>query len=230
MATSGSYDFDVTAAQIIKDALMLNGAQDPINGITAEDRKVCMRFLNMLVKNIQKDANLWVTEDVTHTLTAGTQSYTVGTGLDIDTPRPMTLKHCRRTDSSGNDISVDVVSRQDYMGQPTKSTQSQVLMAYYDPQRANGVLYVWPTGTTGDLTLVLTFQRPIQDFDANGNNPDLPDEWNIWLVYQLAVLISPIYSGSIRTDLAQAAGGLYAPLTNFDTEQVPIKFQPNLGK
>jgi hypothetical protein len=228
MATSGSYDFDVTAEQIATDAMRLNSALDPVNEIEPHDRKVCFRFLNMIVKNIQKDADLWVTEDVTHTLTAGTQSYTVGDGLDIDTPRPLKLKHCRRQDSNGTDISVDVVSRQDYMEQPTKSTQSTVLMAYYDPQITNGVLYVWPTGTANNLTLILTFQRPIQDFDENGNNPDLPDEWNIWLVYQLAAMISPIYSGGMRQDLAATAGLLFAPLKNFDTEQVPINFQPDV--
>jgi hypothetical protein len=182
----------------------------------------------MIVKNIQKDANLWVNEDVTHTLTPGTQSYTVGDGLDIDTPRPLKLKHCRRQDTSGNEITVDVSSRQDYMEQPTKSTQGPVLMAYYDPKITNGVLHVWPTGSAGNVTLIMTFQRPIQDFDANGNNPDLPDEWNIWLVYQLASLVSPIYSGEVRADLQAIASGLLGPLKNFDTEQVPISFQPDI--
>jgi hypothetical protein len=228
MTTSGSYDFDVTAGQIVYDALLLNTAIDPINGISSEDSTICMRFLNMIVKNIQKDANLWVNEDVTHTLTPGTQSYTVGDGLDIDTPRPLKLKHCRRQDTSSNEITVDVSSRQDYMEQPTKSTQGPVLMAYYDPQITNGVLYVWPTGSSGNVTLIMTFQRPIQDFDANGNNPDLPDEWNIWMVYQLAALISPIYSGEVRADLQAIASGLLGPLKNFDTEQVSINFQPDL--
>jgi hypothetical protein len=189
MATSGSYDFDVTALQIATDAMLLNNALDPFNTIESKDREICFRFLNMIVKNIQKDEDLWVTTDVTHTLTPGTESYTVGTGLDIDTARPLKLKHCRRRDASGNEIAMDVVSRQEYMEQPTKSTQSQALSVYYDPQIANGVLYVWPTGTATDKTIILTFQRPIQDFDSNGNNPDLPDEWNIWLVYYLGALI-----------------------------------------
>jgi hypothetical protein len=33
MTTSGSYDFDVTAGQIVYDALLLNSAVDPINGM-----------------------------------------------------------------------------------------------------------------------------------------------------------------------------------------------------
>ena len=228
MATSDSYDFDVTAGQIVKDALLLNNAVDPFNDVDANDSAICMRFLNMLVKNIQKDANLWINTDVTHTLTAGTESYTVGTGLSVDTARPLKLKHCRRQDSSSNEVPVEVVSRQDYMDIPTKSTQGPVLQVYYDPQIANGVLYVWPTGSTSNVTLILTFQRPIQDFDASGNNPDLPDEWNIWLVYQLATLVSPIYSGSVRKDLLAIALGLEGPLKDFDTEQVAIKFQPTL--
>jgi len=228
MAVSGSYDFDVTAGQIVKDALLLNNVLDPKESTDPNDNTICMRFLNMMIKNVQKDADLWVSTDVTATLTAGTESYTVGDGLDIDTARPLKLKHCRRRDSSGNDITVDVVSRQDYMEQPTKSTQSPVLMVYYDPQISNGVLYVWPTATAGNLTLILTFQRPIQDFDETGNNPDLPDEWNIWMVYQLASLISPIYSGELRQDLQSISNGLFLALKQFDTEQVPIHFQPSI--
>lgn len=228
MALSGSYDFDVTMGQIIQDALLLNSAIDPISNVSSEDSKICQRFLNMIVKNVQKDADLWVTTDVTHTLTAGTESYTVGTGLNIDTARPLKLKHCRRRDSNSVDIPVDVVSRQDYMEQPTKSTQSPALMVYYDPQITNGVLYVWPTGSANNLTLVLTFQRPIQDFDANGNNPDLPDEWNIWLVHELAATIAPIYSGGPRQDLQSKADRYFRNLKDFDTEQVPINFQPDI--
>lgn len=334
MTTSGSTDFDVTTMQIIKDALLLNGVVDPFNDVDENDRDICLRFLNMIMKNAQKDSDLWVTTDITHTLTAGTQSYTVGSSIDpdgiaesqtisgattvtlngalvsggtytgtparkiginsagddsgitftivgtdsdntaltevvtgsgdipgiaystghfksvtsittsgstastievgpyfdIDTPRPLRLKTCRRQDSSGNEITVDVESRQDYMEQPTKSTQSPVLMAYYDPQRDNGVLYVWPTGSSGNLTLIMTFQRPIEDFDENGNNPDLPDEWNIWLVYQLATLISPIYTGQLRQDLLTIAVSMLDSLKKFDTEQVPINFQPTVDR
>ena len=230
MARSGSYDFTVTATQIVKDALLLNSAADPWNTVSANDNEICMRFLNMLVKNIQKDADLWVNTDVTHTLTAGTESYTIGDGKTIDTFRPSVLKHCRREDSSGTEIDVSVVSREDYMSVPDKSLQGQVLQVYYDPQISDATVYVWPTGASGNLTLIMTFQRPIQDFDAAGNNPDLPPEWNIWIVYTLAALISPIYSGSLRQDLVMAAESLLSPLKNFDTEQVAIQFQPTLGR
>jgi len=229
MSLSGSYDFTITAGQIVFDALLLNNAIDPINDVNPNDSNICMRFLNMIVKNIQKDADLWVTTDVDHTLTAGTESYTVGTGLNIDTAKPSKLKHCRRTDSSSNDVSMEVASRQDYMDIPTKSTQSQPLMVYYNPQITNGVLYVWPTGSAGNLDITLTFQRPIQDFDATGNNPDFPNEWYLWIVHQLAAVISPIYSGQLRSDLVQTATSLFVGLKDFDTEQVPIQFQPTVG-
>lgn len=226
MTTSGSTDFSITRGNIINDALALVGIIDPDDTPGANQTQRAGRMLDMMVKNLQTKTDLWPTKDVTVTLTAGTQSYTVGSGADVDTPRPLRLISARRQDSSGTEIDVDVVSRQEYMSLPTKSTQSPVNTVYYDPQLDNGVLYVWPTGATGNLTLICTFQRPLEDFDATANTPDFPQEWYLLLVYQLGVLAAPLFGVQPSQLVIAMSQQLMTELEAWDEEPTSLFIQP----
>lgn len=226
MTTSGSTDFNVTESSIIQDALLMIGEYDPEEAIDAADYMTARRMLNMLTKLLATEANLWVTTDVKHTLTPGTDSYSVGTGLDINTPRPLRLIHARRTDS--NDIPIEVVSRDDYMSLPNKTTESACLQVYYDPQLSNGVLYCWPTGDTSNTDLTLTFKRPLEDFDASGNNPDFPKEWALPLVTLLAERLAPQYLGKVPQWLKLEAMTMLKVVREWDEEDVSIFMQPSM--
>lgn len=227
MTTSNSTDFSTSRDNIIKDALLELKALRTGESPTTDETTDCARALNMMVKHWQIYTNLWPTKDVQHTLTPGTESYTVGTGLNVNTARPLRLISARREDSSGNEIPVDVVSREEYKSIPVKSTQSPVTMVYYDPQLVNGVLYVWPTGSTGNTILHLTFQRPLEDFDAAGDTPDFPQEWYMALVKNLAVVLYPQFKGAIDYSILKSeAANLLAELRQWDTEQASIFFGP----
>ena len=226
MATSGSTDFNTTEVTIITDALLMIDAIDQEEAVPAPDYAVARRMLNMLVKFLATKTNLWVQTEVAHTLTPGTESYTVGTGLDIDTARPLRLLHARRTDGSTQDIPIQVVSREDYLSLPNKTTQSACLQVYYDPQLANGVLYCWPTGDTNNTSLTLTFKRPLEDFDASGNNPDFPLEWQLPLVVLLAEALAPSYLDSMPQWLMLKANMMRAEIEAWDEEDVSIFMQP----
>lgn len=224
MATSGSTDFSTTRDDIIRDALLEIQALDAGSSPTATELADASRMLNMMVKSWSTFANLWTTKDVTVTLTPGTESYTVGTGLDIDTDRPLGVVAARRQDSSGNEIPIWVYSRNEYMDLPTKSTQSPANGVYYDPQ-LTGTLYVWPTGSTGDVTLIVTFKRPIEDFDAATDNPDFPQEWYLVLVKNLAVTLCRQFTGNDPSPgLMQEASGLLSLISTHDAENEPLLF------
>lgn len=225
MATSGSTDFSITAGDILKDAASLVISVDSTQGLVAEHKADLLRMLNMLIKSWQTKVELWPTIDVTVTLTPGTQSYTVGTAGVIVTPRPLQLLQARRRASS-IDTQINVVSRQEYMMQPNKATQAPVNIVYYDPQLTNGVLYVWPTGTTTNNTIICTFKRPIEDFDSLANTPDFPQEWYLPLVYNLAVIIAPMFGFPAPQEVVATAGMYLDELMAFDTEDTSIFLQP----
>ena len=226
MTTSGSTDFSVSTSNILRDAALLINVIDSESDLTPKESADAQRMLNMLVKQWQTKVELWPTKDVQHTLTPGTESYTVGTGGDITTARPLRLISCRREDSDGVEVEIEVTTRQEYKSLPQKSTQAPPNMVYYDPQLTNGVLYVWPTGDTSNKILNLTFQRPIEDFDAGANTPDLPAEWYLPLVYNLGMLLGPQFGVTVSQDIVAQARTYLEELEGWDTEEGSLFFEP----
>ena len=113
--------------------------------------------------------------------------------------RPLKIVDARRYNiASGQDTPISetqgsLMARLDYQSLPNKSQTGTINRAFYDPGRDTGYLYLWqPVSTVTDL-VKFTWHRPIMDFDAAGDNPDLPQEWFDALAFNLALLIAPEY-------------------------------------
>ena len=226
MATSGTYIFEANRTKIIQSALAELNVWDIAQPLSSVEELYCADQLNFLLKNLSINVNLWIRTEVNHTLTAGTESYTVLTGGDISTPRPLALLAARREDSNGNEVECNVVSREEYLDQPDKSTQSAALSFYYDPQITTGRLYVWPTGSATDTLVHLTFKRYLQDIGAATKTPDIPQEWQIYLYKKLAYQVSKHYYGEFHQDLKREVDELFFLLKTHDEESVSSQFQP----
>jgi len=226
MTTSGSYDNTTNLLTIIRDSFSLVNIIDDKEPLPPDMYSYGKRKLNELMSFLSTRRGLWLISDITVTLVPGTQSYTIGVGLEIDTPMPMEIVDARRVDSATSEVPIKVISRSDYMSLPNKTLRSNPLSVYYDKQRDNGVLYVYPTGTTTSKTLILTVHRPIQDFDSLGNNPDLPKEWIMPITYLLAQFISPKYLGGvIPSDIKSMSDGFLVALMNADEEKTSVNFK-----
>lgn len=109
--------------------------------------------------------------------------------------RPLKIVDARRRNiSSGNEVSLSpMLARLDYQALPNKSQTGTINQAFYDPQLSTGYLHLWnpPTDVTDLVTF--TWHRPIMDFDAAADNPDLPQEWLDPLAFNLAVSLAPEY-------------------------------------
>lgn len=113
--------------------------------------------------------------------------------------RPLKIVDARRYNiASGQDTPISetqgsMMSRLDYQAIPNKAQTGSINRAFYDPGRDTGYLYLWqPVSVVRDL-VKMTCHRPIMDFDAAGDTPDLPQEWFDAIVYNLAVSIGPEY-------------------------------------
>ncbi len=84
MATSGSWNYSVTAADVIKMAMEDIGVLTPGETISAEDQDAGLRRLNYIVKQWQGDADMsqgmkvWTRQRITLFLAKGQQKYLVG--------------------------------------------------------------------------------------------------------------------------------------------------------
>ena len=109
--------------------------------------------------------------------------------------RPLKIVDAQRYNiASQIDTSLgDLLARGDYQALPNKTQSGTINQVFYDPQLTLGYLFLWnPPSAITDL-IKFTWYRPIQDFDAAGDNPDLPQEWIDALVYNLALMMAPEY-------------------------------------
>lgn len=233
MATSGSYDYSTSASAIIKDALIEIGAIADGETVSSGDEALGLRHLNRMVKHWQVSGyNLWTRARGTLTLTAGkgtdANPYTFGTGGDFTTHRPLRIESMRFLDSNGYERPMEQIARSEYDDLPQKDSTGESTLFHYDPQIGLGKLYVWPVlSSTSSGTLVFSYQRPIEDFDAAGNEPDFPQEWYETLVYGLAARIAPHFfpqDVNMQQRLVQIASAKLEDCLSFDKEPASSYF------
>jgi hypothetical protein len=106
--------------------------------------------------------------------------------------RPLKVVDARSYDpTTGQEIPLTVMSRMDYLALPNKTATGAINQVFYDPKLTTGYLYLWLAQTSVSDLLKFTWWRPIEDFNAAGDNADLPQEWLQTLVFNLSVVMSP---------------------------------------
>lgn len=151
------------------------------------------------------------------------------TATDDLIDRPLRLESVRRRNVSASspiDTPIGEMSRSDYFDLPVKTNTGLPNQFYYDPGRATGTLYIWPSPSVVTNILKITYLRPIEDFDAATNDPDFPQEWLETLKYQLAVRIAPEYGVSLRPEITSMASVLLENMNSWDREPTSVYFQP----
>jgi hypothetical protein len=110
--------------------------------------------------------------------------------------RPLRVVSCRRYNfASALDTTMgDMMSRLDYRNMPNKTTSGVPTRAFYDPRggaNTQGTLAIWPQPADATNALKMTWWRPVQDFTSAATTPDLPQEWGLTLVWNLAKEMGP---------------------------------------
>ena len=243
MATSGTFAHNPVVNDIVYAALRKVGAYNSNGGAPrAEQLADANKELEDMLKEWQGDGLSWLKQYVYVTLVAAQASYDIGpTSTDAvhsDTAaatdylqRPLKVHGATRRDSSGNEVPLIPISRSDYLRLTNKSSTGSVVQYFYDPQRANGELFVWPTPSTGVTDKVcLDVDRIIEDAGTDGSTLtlDIPTDWINAVKYGLAFRIADEYGMSISEQdmLAKKAVMFKDKALDNARENVSTFFQP----
>jgi len=146
--------------------------------------------------------------------------------------RPLKIKFARRYNiSDARDTPIKVISRQEYYDMPKKTDPGPINSLFYDPLNNTGYLYHWNAVDPVEDLIKFTFYRPIEDFDAAADNPDLPQDWISALVWNFALDLSAEYpvSDAIVKRIASRAAYYLDLASSFDREAEDIHVQPDFG-
>lgn len=229
MTTSGTTTYSLNANQIIEKAFHRLGKASEGEAISARMYDDGRGSLNLLLKDLGAEQHLWTKSEGTVALVASQAGYT------LTSISPLRIMSIRRRDSS-LDTPMTEISRDEYFDLPNKTVSPSIPVSwYFDPQRAAGVLYVWPapdTNAATDNTLYVTYLRRIEDMTASTDDLDLPQEWMQGIIWALADDLEteyPVNDNRLAIKIERKSIEFMTKMRAWDTETTSIFMQPDLA-
>lgn len=224
MALSNSYDFSLTARQVIVYALQKLNVLALTQALDADEAAAALQELNLMLKSWQRRGPfLWKRVEGSVSLVAATASYNLSATLN-----PLRILSIRYRDTSSNDLPMRLFTRQEYYDLPSKTSTGTPTQYYFDPQRGAPTLYVWPVkATVTTETFQVTYHKRTDDLDDLANDIDIPQEELETIGYGLAARLLDSYGieGEVANRILMRAEQLGEETMDFERESV-TRFVP----
>lgn len=181
MATSGTTAFDLNIDDLVEEAFERLG----MRMTSGNQLKTARRSLNLLFLDwANRGLNLWTIERATLTVTQGDNEL----ALPTDTVNVLTAVIRDNSTSPAIDISIDRISRSEYLNLPNKVVQARPAQIYVERTNAPKV-YFYPAADR-TYTLVYYRIRRIQDAGEYTNTTDINFRFLPCLVAGLSYYLS----------------------------------------
>ena len=210
-----------TAAQIIKQAMQDAGVLGIGKTPTSNDYTDILSRLNDLAETWSLDSlSVPFRTQVSKALN-GSQSYTIGSGGDIDTTRPTNIESAFVRDSGGFDFPLRVIrDRTKYDDINDKSITGLPNTLYYEPSVPLGTIYLWYVGDS-TYTLYMETRGQLTAFPDTSTDIDLAPGYKQAFIKNLAVSICPMFEMSATPELINDARLSLSAIRRLN-RQIPI--------
>lgn len=206
-----------TAQTLIKAALRAIGVIATGETPTASEMQDGLESMKLMFRNWSaKNIRLYYTKQETLPMD-GSASYTIGSGGDLDTTRPVSIRGAWHTDWPVNILS-ESEFRNRRMGADSSGT---VVGVWYSPEYPLGVLYPWPLGGS---TLYLDTMIPLTDPATLATDVAFPVEYDDPIKWNLAVRLAPEYGKEASQTILALAGSTLSAIEvrNFEHQINPV--------
>ena len=193
----------LTAQQIINAALRSVGVISQSQSATSNQENNALEAMKVLLRSWSARGLMvyYINEAETHTLVSGTQSYTIGSGGDIDTTRPVEIISAYVRVSS-RDYPLTIISGPEYAEIWDKTNTETPSKLWYNPDYPLGDIYIWPTGSG---TLYFDSQKPLTEPSDITSSIQFAPEYDRALRFNLAVDLCPEYGKEVSRTLQMLA-------------------------
>lgn len=190
------------------------GALQNIGAVAIEETPTAAE-LNGAMNTLNNMIEAWNTEKLavpgvrpeTFALTPAKSTYTIGTGGDFNTTRPIRIVKARIKDAAGTEYSCEVTENYEYYAAiVVKSTQSVLPTLIYDDSNFPlKTLYFWPVPSSGSYSVVLWNMAQLSGFTSLADEVIVPPGYKRALEYNLSIELGPKYGKKATADLIQLA-------------------------
>lgn len=189
------------------------GEGDPMSADMAADGLV---YLNDLIESLSLEKLLIYQETEVSITCDGSQSYTIGSGGDKDTTRPLQVESAFFT-LNNTDYPVEVINKDQYDLIYTKSTTSNIVdHVYLKNDYPLAVLYVYPVAGSGSITLNTWTQ--LSSLASGTTTTSFPPGYERMLRYNLALEITDEFGAVPSQNLYRKAMDSKAALKRVNTK------------
>jgi hypothetical protein len=219
MATSGTTDFNLSIDDLIEEAFERCGMQ-MTNGyqLTSARRSLNLLFLDWANRGL----NLWTIEQAIYQLTPGTNEIS----LSPDTVNVLSAVIRDYSQSPSTDITIDRISREEYLNVPDKTTQARP--AQYYVQRTNVPKVFFYPAANQNYGFVYYRIRRIQDAGGYTNTSDVNFRFLPCLASGLAYQIALKYAPERVQMLKQIYEEDFTRAAQEDRDTASVSFVPQL--
>lgn len=194
-----------TPRDLIKASLELLSVIDPIEDVDSDEISGLFARLNrMLASWSTVGALVYADTLVEHTLIGNDGVYTIGSGADINTTRPIEIKTAYVRDGS-TDHPIEIIDEYAYSQISDKTTAgSYPEKLYYNPDFPTGTIKLYPVPGSA-YTLFLETRIPLTSFTGLSQTISLPPGYEEAIEYNFAKRIAPVYARPVPMEVDQIA-------------------------
>lgn len=173
---------------------------------------------------------LWTYLDQSITLVSGTSQYVLGPSGSIITVKPMRAIQGYYLDSNSVRRPIYPLSWNEWLTLSQTTNTGAVSQYFVDKQQANLVVNFWlvPDATAATGTAHLLIPRQITNFTGLTDTMNFPQEWMMGLRWGLADELAIGQPQAIMDRCQQRAMTYRAMLEDWDVEDTPTSFQPDM--
>lgn len=197
-----------TVRDLLTDTLQLIGVLDPSESISAPVAQACLRRLNAML-------NTWSTQGLmvytlnreVFPLTVGQQDYTLGTGGQLNTTRPVWLNQASIIPSSSPTLEIPLKfdSDEDWQAVSIKSVTSTFPIEVHPlGNYPLNTLQFWPV-PTAPCSVVLYLPQQLGGFTSINDAVSFPPAYEEAIVYSLVPRVAPMFGVSVSPDVQRTA-------------------------
>jgi len=216
-----------TSFDLIRRSLKLAGVVASEDSIPADQAEDALVVLNEMLQTWASQPLLampWT--QVSKALVAGQQTYTIGSGGEINTPRPVSLYHAH-VNYGGIDYTLNIAALEEFEENSLKAVGGVPSTLYIRPGYPLSTIILYPYPSESSMTLVIDTVAPPVDLELATELP-YPSNWLKAVRSNLAVELCAEYGADPSpTLLSMARSSLHTLMTA--NHQLPTaKFDPLL--
>ena len=220
MATSSSTNFEPNVAEFVEEAFERCGLELR----TGYDLKTARRSINlMLAEWANRGLNQWTIEQATQTVTEGTTDYSLNANI-IDILDVVLRRTINQTQT---DISMNRVSRSEYINIPNKTTKARPSQFFLD-KLSTPTLKIWPAPENSTDILVFNKIVRMDDADKATNTMDMPFRFFPCFAAGLAYYISLKRAPERTAQLKALYEEEFRRAADQDEDRASFNIRPNI--